>query len=549
MSWLNWFKRALAGPTAISNAYRDTDAYDVLTQHGSGAITRTKALNYAAVWRACSLLSGDVAKTPLLVLRKMKAGGKERLSSHPAWNLIRKRPHPFYNAFTFKRTVAFHAIMHGNAYILVDYDGRGAPRALMILDPQYTRPVIRNGELMYEAYLDDNRVLHEFDSSRIIHVKGLSGDGLVGYSVLTVAAESLGLGLAAMQYGSNFYKNGARPGTVIEHPGHFKSDEDRKALRESFERMFKGTSNAYKTAVLQDGATLKQFTVNAKDAQFLESRQFEIREVANWFGIPPHKLGDSSRTAYNSLEQENWAYVTESLDGWMCLIEEALTEGLLTSPQYASDNYSIEFHREALVRIDFKTRIEGQIAQVNNSLLLLDEVRSQNNMEPLPDGVGAKPRMLANVVIVGEKTANDPPQQPDPAQPDSNNQNDTNRMAAYRELLVSESARNIRRIGAQAKRAARKPDTFLDWLDDGLHQSRSSWEKSLGPIMRAIHNADDGGVADRVGRLCDLAIEDMRQRLLSASECKAAELLDSVTRTVSLAEAPLSLRVVQEAMN
>jgi HK97 family phage portal protein len=218
----------------------------------------------------------------------------------------------------------------------------------------------------------------------IFHLKGLtSWDGMEGYSVIKYAKQSFNLGLSLRDYGKAFFDNNCKPSYVLEHPGMLNEDAKRNILRSLKSQLGSGASNAHKAAVLWEGMKLHEYSVNAEDAQLIETRQFETREVASWFGIPPHKLGDDTRTSYNSLEQENQSYL-DALDPWLHSWERESWDKLLTEEEKDSDEYTFEFNRSALVKVNIQARYAAYaIGLAGKAFLTPNEVRNFENLEPL----------------------------------------------------------------------------------------------------------------------------------------------------------------------
>lgn len=348
-------------------------------------VSRETALTYSAVWRAVTLISSTVAKLPLYIYRR-SASGKERADKHPAYQLVRFNPNEEMNAFVFWQSLMGHVLLEGNAYAYILRRGNGEPLELIPLLPQLTYPIRENERLLYITKVDTEwrRLLPE----NVLHIKGLGYDGLCGYSVIAKARDSFGLGLGAKEYQNRYLRNNARPSSVIQVPGPMKEDAQREFLRQ-WNEMHQGIENSHRTAILTNKAELKPFSINARDSQLLETREFEIREIANWFGLPPHKLGDSSRTAYNSLEQENQSFLDDTLDPWLVAIEQECRDKLLSEREKDTDSHLIEFMRQALVRADIGARFGAYHIAINDGIYSRDEVRSMENANAIPDGLGA----------------------------------------------------------------------------------------------------------------------------------------------------------------
>jgi HK97 family phage portal protein len=353
------------------------------TQATSGeSITTEKALKYAPVFRAVQLISSSVGRIPIIFYRRSESG-KERATDDPRYSLLRYKPNEQMTAKPFKETLTAHVLLKGNGYAYIYRDKYFKPVELYPLDPDKTYPVRENGRLWYVTELDTEiRKIEPYD---MIHIKGLGWDGLQGFSVVSYATDSIGHGRAIHKYSSIFFKNSARPSVVLETPNTL-STEAISRLKSQWDYLYSGLDNSHKTAVLEEGLKANPFSTNANDAQMVESMKFSIVEISNWFSIPPHKLGDSSRTAYNSLEQENQSFLDECLDSWLVSWEEELYDKLLTEDEKAANDNIIEFKREAILRADLNARANYfRTALGGTPWMKVNEVRNAENMNDAGD--------------------------------------------------------------------------------------------------------------------------------------------------------------------
>jgi hypothetical protein len=308
----------------------------------------------------------------------------------------------------------------------------------------------------------------------MLHIRGF-GDSLEGAGVVTKARESFGLGMAAAKYGSVFFKNGARPSAVLEHPARL-GEEAERTLRASWENLHTGDlENKHKIAILEEGMKLNIFQMSNEDAQFLQTRQFEIREVANWFGLPPHKLGDTTRTAFASLEQENQSFLDDSLDPWLVSWEAECMDKLLSDEEKDSDSHVIEFMRQALARANLTDQAAFYASGLQNGYMNRDEVRNRINLNPIPDGEGEKFFVPLNMGLTGEEEPAPkpapaasalPPVVPEP-EPDPQEAYSQNLplVAAHRALVADLVARAVKRLAPIVRKRAKDPSAFVDWVD------------------------------------------------------------------------------------
>ncbi len=415
MSILRTLRRSLENPsTPLSDP--DDWLYTALGSYKSSSgvsVNAQTALTYSAFWRAINLISSDVAKLPLLTYER-KGKAREIALKHPAYRILRRKANDQTKAFDFRRALTGHALTVGNGYAYIVRLGNGDHYELVQLDPRLTYPVRANGRLWYVTETPSGE-MRRLPAEDTLHVKGYSYDGLIGYSVIEKARESLGLGMALEAYGSIFFRNAARPAVLLEHPGKL-TPEARDNLRASWERMTSGLENAHRTAVLEEGMKASPFSISARDAQLLEERQFQAREVGNWTGVPSHRLGDTSNAGYNSLEQEDQAYLDSTLDPWLVSWEEECWDKLLREKEKDDESFVIEFFRRGLVRANMAARGAYFSSALQNGWLNLDEVRDDEGYNPLPDGLGEQHYKQVNLQVIGEEPE-EPPADPVPAIP------------------------------------------------------------------------------------------------------------------------------------
>ena len=362
-------------------------------------VSRQKALTVAAVWRAVHLISDAVAKLPLGVYRE-DPSGQLADPDHPAYRLLRYAPNEMMTPFVVKQLLTSHALIEGNGYAYIFRDRGGRPVEILPLDPQRTEPVMHNGELWYLHKLRKNEEVRKLRAEDVLHIKGLGYDGLRGYAVLTLARETLGLAVATTTYGATFFRNNARPNAVLKHPGKL-SKEARNNLRDSWERLNGGLDNSHRTAVLEEGLDIKELTINARDSQLIESKQFSLVDVANWFGVPPNKLGANVSTSYGSLEQDNQHFLDHGVDPWLVLWEEECQAKLLSSRERLRASHGVAFDRFPLQRADLDKRANYYSKAIAGGWMAPDEARKREGDNPMPGGLGRVYFRPLNLQAVG----------------------------------------------------------------------------------------------------------------------------------------------------
>ena len=437
-------------------------------ESGTGIrISASLALSLSAWWRGINLIATSLAKTPIVIYRRTGAG-KERDTTHPAHYILRRQVNAEMTAFTWKHLMFSHAISHGNGYSYISRLGNGDVEELIPLDPQTTYPVRENGRLFYVA--STNGVQRRLNPDQVLHFKGFSPDGLQGYSVIEKAKESLGLGIAGTRHFAKFFSKGSMPSVVFEVPGVLKEETARKMV-DTWNNLHSGVDNHFKTALLQGGVTLKPFGFNAKDSQFLEARQFENREIANFLGLPAHKLGDPTRTAYNSLEEENQSFNDDCLDGWMSGGEEEMESKLLRERELRGDTHVIEFERKALVRANLTTRAAYYRAALGGApWMKQNEVRAIENMNPVEGGDEMK-----DPLNMGNQGGDDKEPKAPPGATGTPDPNEDDVDADARQRAVTDVIRRmVRRVCTAARQAAKHPETLQDWCERGIEREHSA---------------------------------------------------------------------------
>ena len=286
-------------------------------------------MQMTAVYACVRILSEAVASLPLHLYRFNDARGKEKALAHPLYTLLHDVPNPEMSAFSFRETLMTHLLLWGNGYAQVIRNGRGEVMALYPLMPdRMTVDRDAQGRIVYEYTRSDGdaRTLGGKSTVRlapsdVLHIPGLGFDGLVGYSPIAMAKNAVGMGLACDEYGASFYQNGAQPGGVLEHPGVVK---DPKRVRDSWNAIYQGSANAHRIAVLEEGMAYKPITISPEQAQFLQTRKFQIDEIARIFRVPPHMVGDLEKSSFSNIEQQSLEFVKYTLSPWITRWEQAI---------------------------------------------------------------------------------------------------------------------------------------------------------------------------------------------------------------------------------
>jgi len=359
-------------------------------------IDHDKALTYSAYWACVRRLSETLASFPLFLMRT-EGRGKEKAREQELFRLMHRSPNPEMPAFAFIETLMHHLVTWGNCYALIDWNDNLEPKALWIMRPDRTQTYRdpQTKQLLYKytplwgsrnGGLGDRDVGEiKIPAYRVLHIPGLGFDGLTGYSVVHMAKECIGLGLAEEEFGARYFGQGTNLGAVAKHPGHLTQDAH-QSLKKDLQEKYEGLGKAHTLMLLEEGMTFDKLTIPPEDSQFLESRKFQIDEIARWFLIPPHMIGDLERATNNNIEQQSLEFVMHTMRPW-CIRWEQWLDFKLMPPQLGPDHY-FKFQINALLRGDTESRYKAYAVGIQNGWLSPDDVRELEDMNPLPPGQG-----------------------------------------------------------------------------------------------------------------------------------------------------------------
>ena len=349
-------------------------------------VTERSAMQMTAVYSCVRILAEAVAGLPLHLYRYTENGGKEKALDHPLYRLLHDEPNPEMSSFVFRETLMTHLLLWGNAYSQIIRNGKGEVIALYPLMPnRMSVDRDESGQLYYQytTVPEDAPTLEgttvNLLPKDVLHIPGLGFDGLVGYSPIAMAKNSIGMAIACEEYGAKFFANGAAPGGVLEHPGTIK---DPQRVRESWQSTFGGTSNANKIAVLEEGMKYTPISISPEQAQFLQTRKFQINEIARIFRVPPHMVGDLEKSSFSNIEQQSLEFVKYTLDPWVIRWEQSIQRVLLTPEE--KDNYFVKFNLEGLLRGDYQSRMNGYAIARQNGWMSANDIRELENQDRIP---------------------------------------------------------------------------------------------------------------------------------------------------------------------
>ncbi len=360
------------------------------------SVNERSAMQMTAVYACVRILSEAIAGLPLHMYKYEDDGSKKKAIDHRLYHILHDEPNSEMTSFIWRETAMSHLLLWGNAYIQIIRNGKGEVLALYPLMPSRMK-VDRDsrGRLYYEyqTMSDDAPTMKgtvvRLDSREILHIPGLGFDGVVGYSPIAMAKNAIGLAIAAEEYGSKFYANGAAPSGVLEHPNVLK---DPAKVRDSWNAAFGGSANSHRVAVLEEGMKYTPISINPNEAQFLETRKFQIDEIARIFRVPPHMVGDLDKSSFSNIENMSREFVAYTLNPWVCRWEQALARALLSEEE--KKKYFFKFNVDGLLRGDYVSRMQGYSVGIQNGFMSPNDVRELENMDLIPDELGGNHYMV-----------------------------------------------------------------------------------------------------------------------------------------------------------
>jgi len=498
------------------------------------SITSENALTISAVFDAVNLISSTIGTLPLHLYRRLEPRGKERADDHPAGQLLSISPNSETPPFYFWETLIGHVLLRGNGYAQIFRDGNSRLTGMFVLDPRLVHPVRGDdGKLGYEIKNKFGVVEKRVLPDSILHVRGMGFDGVVGYSVISCARESLGLGKAAEEFGASLFGNSATPSGILSHPGKLK-DSTRENLRKSWESQHKGSKNANRVAVLEEGLTWTNVGINPQDAQFLETRKFQIEEIARWFNLPVHKLKNLDRATNNNIEEENRSFIDDSIMPWLTRIVQEIRMKLLVASERKT--YFAEHVLDARLRGNTVNRYQAYATGRQWGILSINDVRDKENMNPIPKG-GDTYLEPMNMHPAGEPPPKPepppaPPEKPkpEPEKPDEKEEKERKipDILVFKPVLADALGRVMRREAKAIRKAAADRETFIAWREDFYLEHGRQLRAAIGPVADSVFTLVCG----------DSSAETLKMAADWAAETAEFQSLCSMQRALAAWRAP-----------
>lgn len=499
MAWLERLFRSGAGTPAAPGGRRSLEALLGGDLSASGvSVSEEGALRLAAVYSCVRVLSETVAQLPLFVYERQERG-KRRAVEHGLYSVLHDRANPLMTAFEFWETLMGHVCLWGNGYAEIEYDGGGRVLALWPLRPDMVTDIRRTGTgLAYVYQLPDGKQA-VLPGENVFHVRGLSGDGIRGYSPIAMQRQLVGLGLATELFGASFFRNGARPGGILEHPGVL-DDEAFDRLRETWTEAHGGLGNSHRLAILEEGMTYRQVGVPPEEAQFLETMKFNRSQIASIFRIPPHMIGDLERATFSNIEQQSIEFKVYTMEPWLVRLQQAINTRLIGDGRFFA-----EFLPDALLRGDTAGRYQAYAIGRQNGWLSANDIREMENLNPIEGGdVYLVPLNMAEADVEEEE---------EPAGDEAGTRGEMRRLAngveiraeqwdaakarhdlqvayapLYEDVAVRIARREVNDIGNAARRllGKGKVDEFGGWLEGFWGEHVDFVERQYRPLVLSM---------------------------------------------------------------
>jgi HK97 family phage portal protein len=473
-------------------------------------VNHNNSLEQSTVFACVRVLSETVASLPFILYRR-RGRGKDRATDHPLFSILRYLPNPEMTAFEFWETLMGHVATWGNAYSEIELNNGGRVRGLWPLRVDRMKVERREGKLWYIYRLPTGTPV-ELPSYRIMHIRGLGFDGVVGYDPISLARQAIALGMGTEEFGARFFANGAQPGLVLSHPG-LLSKEAKDRLAESVEKRHQGLTKAHRIMVLEEGLKAEQIGIPPENAQFLETRKFQVPEIARFWRMPLHKIGYLEQATFSNIEHQSIEFVTDTIDPWLVRGEQAIYRDLLMPKE--RQEFFAEHLVDALLRGDIQSRYQAYATGRQNGWLSANDIREKENMNPVEGGdVYLVPLNMVPADEVGggagQRSVGD--QETRSLNIEERSTRIQNLIIARRRLrssyerLIHEAAdRVVRREVADVRRALgkylgkRDEFQFATWLKEFYEGHKAFWQRQILPVLLSYADQVGVSVADELG--------------------------------------------------
>ncbi len=445
------------------------------------AVDEFTAMNYAAFFCGINILAGTLMQTPLFLYRRDKNGGRSKATDRRLYKLLHNRVNPKMTAARWLQTMGGHILTWGNCYSQIIWGGDGEVKELRPIRPDHIRIESINGKVV-KKYVPRNGEQYTFKDGELLHIPGFGFDGIQGYSLVRLARESIGMGMAVDEFGARFFGHGANMGGVFSLKGRLNPDR-RKEVKEDLRKKYQGLGKSHDVLVLEEDATYTRIGIPPEDSQFLQTRKFQTLEIARWLNMPPHMLKDMEQAKFANMEQNATEFVTITMGPWYRLFETEL--GLQLLRQEEEDEYYFKFNADALKRGDTLTRGRSYSIGRQWGWLSANDIRELEDMDPIPNG---DVYLVPLNMVPSNQLQND--MNDSQSNDDTSQIIDSNRQRAYMCLFEDRYGIIARRIvndikAAQEKFTEQEWKRTDEWVESYL-KSENFIIKNIEPVIRAF---------------------------------------------------------------
>lgn len=385
-------------PDPIENSVSSAQEFSFGSSASGKAVSENTAIQLSAVYACVRVIAETIASLPLHVYEDDGHGGSVIAKDHPLEYLLHDSPNDEMTSFAWREQMMTQILLRGNSYSQIVKNGKRdilSIYPLMSADMNVDRD--GSGQLTYTYALSSGGAI-ALDPQEVLHVPGLGFDGIMGYSPVALMKTTMGLTMAAEEYGSKVFANSATPSGVIMHPLHLK---DINKLKKSWNDAYGGSANAGKVAVLEEGMKFERIAMPNSEAQFIETRKFQVNEICRIYRVPPHMVGDLEHATFSNIEHEAINFAVHTIRPWLVRIEQNINKKLF--PREDNGRYFARFNMDGLMRGDYKSRMEGYAIARQNGWMSADDIRAMENMNPIgPENGGNIYLVNGNMMPIGE---------------------------------------------------------------------------------------------------------------------------------------------------
>ena len=509
--------------------------YDQLhggTAYAGVQVTEGKALGITAVYACVRVLSETVASLPLILYKRLSEGGKTRAVEHPLFHLLHVQPNKEMSAFQFKELLESHAAIYGNGYAQIVWNNSAEPTALWPLLPDKMDVARVNGEIVYQYDTGPKKV--PIPAYQVFHLPGLGYDGVKGYNPVSLQMQMLGNTIATEEFTGRYWSNDSTPGGVLEHPGRM-SDDAHLRLKGGWEKAHQDITQKHKVAILEEGVKYHQISIPPNEAQFIETRKYQLQDIARMFRMQPHMIQDLERATFSNIEHQSLEFVRDTIRPWLVRWEQTILTKLLNP--WERKEYYAEFLVDALLRGDYETRMRGYRLALETGIYNVNEVREFENRNPRDGGEDYyRPLNWA-------KEGSEPEPKEQARSIETRSAGERYRMTqSYRGLFRDVFQRIVSREVAEVRHGLHKEMrdtlTFKAWLEEYYSTFGAVVRKQVKPVYRSFAEVIKGSAAQDISAATELTAED---------EQFLEEYVDSLTENYSARSQNQLIKLVHEA--